>query len=388
MPSFNLRNPLRRDPSRPTLKQRAAALKEGAARLIRKPRPLPAAGTPEAVKAFGAPDPVLAAMVAEWQDVRRKISDPATLDDPEADALAEAHQARQCEIYLYPARTPLDLLAKVPALRDELEDAMGGADGGTVTNSLPVSAWTGLLADIERIAGSPASSVAATDADLIALGHAFDAATVRHREACDALDAADNRAEPLMPERPACLLLRAEDAPFCLRRLHCHPEVLQGRPVTADDIEWMTRCPASHEVWVDAPPGSKGWNMVPGKVPQIVPWPEAQARIDEIVAAWNAWYAEQDRVMDEAGVTEARDIADEASDTAATLAQQAAALPARTLAGVWVKVRIAAFYGVADPTASPAEGYTGEAALRSLYRDAPRLVLDAETADIRIVPEA
>lgn len=49
-----MRNPLRRDPNRPTLKQRAATLKATAARLIRKPKPLPAAGSPEALAAFGA----------------------------------------------------------------------------------------------------------------------------------------------------------------------------------------------------------------------------------------------------------------------------------------------------------------------------------------------
>ncbi len=54
MPSLSLRKPLRRDPNRPTLKQRAAALKATAARLIGNSKPLPAAGSPEAVKAFGA----------------------------------------------------------------------------------------------------------------------------------------------------------------------------------------------------------------------------------------------------------------------------------------------------------------------------------------------
>ena len=176
--------------------------------------------------------------------------------------------------------------------------------------------------------------------------HAFDAATIRHREACDALDAAEDRAEAQLPERPT----------------------LAGDYVTRESLAGLTQAAAEIE---DEAGRSR-----------------AHARIGEISAALAAWEEERDRVLNREAVTEARDLADEASDAAAAIAQQATALPARTLAGVWVKVRIAAFYGVADPTAAPAEGYTGEAAMRSLYRDAPRLVLDAETADIRIVPEA
>lgn len=237
--------------------------------------------------------------------------------------------------------------------------------------------------------GAPAlTDIRGADAELIALGHAFDAATVRDREANDALSAAEDRAEPHMPERPAALFLRVEDAPFCLRKLHCHPEALQGQPVTSNDIEWMTRCPAQHEVWIDAPPGSKGWNMMPGKVPQIVPWPEAQARIDEIFAAWTAWEEEKRRVMNEAGVFDARDTTDSTSDAAAALARQVAAQPAHTVEGMRAKLRVAAFYCVCDPGTSEGEGYPGEAAIRSLYRDTPGIEIGADPSDVRIVPEA
>lgn len=308
-------------------------------------------------------------------------------DFADEDRLTEAQSEARSRVIDTVPTTPAGRLALLEFLRWQM-GLYGYADGAPpdqgsdfwrfAYKSLATAlAWDGPAAIGEQTAG--------TDAELIALGHAFDAATIRHREACDVLDAAEDRAEPLMPERPAALTFREEDAPFHLREV---AGTFAGAAVTPSDIDWMTRCPAQHQVWVDDPNARPGWSMVPGKRPQIVPWPEAQARIDEIVAAWDAWHAEQDRVLDEAGVTDARAVADEAGDVAAAIARQATALPARTLAGVWVKVRIAAFYGVADPTASPAEGYTGEAALRSLYRDAPRLVLDAETADIRIVPEA
>ena len=57
MPSLNLRNALKRNPNRPTLKQRAAALKANAARVLRRPSPpvsVSAPGSPEAVTAFHA----------------------------------------------------------------------------------------------------------------------------------------------------------------------------------------------------------------------------------------------------------------------------------------------------------------------------------------------
>lgn len=277
--------------------------------------------------------------------------------------IARAEYARR-EPYFRDSFTQGELETHLSARRDELR----------------LSALDAAIADPEALR--------AADADLIALGHAFDAATVRDREANDALYAAEDRAEPHMPERPAALFLRVEDAPFCLRKLHCHPEALQGQPVTSSDIEWMTRCPAQHEVWIDAPPGSKGWNMMPGKVPQIVPWPEAQARIDEIFAAWTAWEDEKRRVMNEAGVFDARDTTDNTSDAAAALARQIAAHPAHTVEGMRAKLRVAAFYCVCDPDTPEGEGYPGEAAIRSLYRDTPGIEISTTPSDIRIEPEA
>ncbi len=104
------------------------------------------------------------------------------------------------EIYLYPARTPLDLLAKVPALRDELS-AVPTPKGMPITASLPGAAWTGLLADIERVAGTPSAPVPSADAELIEIGRAFEAAMIRQREAYKAADAADDRASARLAAR-------------------------------------------------------------------------------------------------------------------------------------------------------------------------------------------
>ncbi len=67
----------------------------------------------------------------------------------------------------------------------------------------------------------------------------------------------------------------------------------------------------------------------------------------------------------------------------AALARQAAALPVRTLDGVWVKARIAAEYGVCDPTGASGYDYPGDDVVRSLYRDAPRSSSTPRTTILR-----
>ncbi|KQT56110.1 hypothetical protein ASG52_24645 [Methylobacterium sp. Leaf456] len=226
-----------------------------------------------------AADPRLVAMVAEWQDVRRKLDDPSAEETPELDALAEQHSTRQREIYLYPARSVLDLLAKVPALRDEMADAARGYDTDGAPKMLAHAAWVGLLADIERIAGAAPAFVAADDAELIALGRAFDTAAAQAQEAEDEHDAD----------------------------------------------------PANH-----------------------------QKRI----------------------------AADKAAEPVYDLAERIAPLPVHTLAGMRVKLRLAAFYWTCLPRKPLEDVHNGEIAICSLYRSTPGIVLGAGPFGVRIVPEA
>lgn len=81
---------------------------------------------------------------------------------------------------------------------------------------------------------------------------------------------------------------------------------------------------------------------------------------------------------------EDEDVAHDAGEKTEALARQMIALPARTLAGVQAKLRIAAFYGTCDPDHEQVDDYPGEAAIRSLYRDVPGIDVSTDPADIRI----
>lgn len=81
---------------------------------------------------------------------------------------------------------------------------------------------------------------------------------------------------------------------------------------------------------------------------------------------------------------EYEDVAHDAGEKTEALARQMIALPARTLAGVQAKLRIAAFYGTCDPDHEHVDDYPGEAAIRSLYRDVPSIEVSTDPADIRI----
>lgn len=81
---------------------------------------------------------------------------------------------------------------------------------------------------------------------------------------------------------------------------------------------------------------------------------------------------------------EDEDVAHDAGEKTEALARQMIALPARTLAGVQAKLRIAAFYGTCDPDHEHVDDYPDEAAIRSLYRDVPGIEVSTDPADIRI----
>lgn len=161
MPSLKFSNLIRRRAGAPSLKDRAAALKASAARVMRR-------GAPVAMPVISAPsagaDPQLTVMVAELLEARRKLNDPSVPDGPEADAIGERETALSMAVYRFPARSIHDMAAKLPLFREEAEDAGRAWDvrrGEVFENSLPGAAWAGLLRDIEHLAGvTPAAEIA------------------------------------------------------------------------------------------------------------------------------------------------------------------------------------------------------------------------------------
>lgn len=85
-----------------------------------------------------------------------------------------------------------------------------------------------------------------------------------------------------------------------------------------------------------------------------------------------------------------RQAADETAGAAYVLAEQIAPLPVHTLAGMHVKLRLAAFYWTCLPREphEDEDDHTGEIAIRSLYRSTPGIVLGVGPFGVRIVPEA
>lgn len=207
---------------------------------------------------------------------------------------------------------------------------------------------------------------ASPDAALLDLGQQFQASFEQELEACARVNAIQTAANELLPDRPDSLYFRASDEPFCL-----HSE---GRGFQDDgairqaDIEWMTRRPCQREVWRDVRDGERGWDMVPGKVPEMQLWPEAQARVDEIVAAWSVYQAEILTVQAESGADEANEIADRHGDQSEALALRIAELPASTAEGMRVKLRVLHRYAPLREREDLEDPETP--VLRSLFRDA------------------
>lgn len=198
----------------------------------------------------------------------------------------------------------------------------------------------GLVRDILAI-GEPESET--DDADLLRLGHLFEAAREREMQANETLNAAQREARQHMLERPAALLFRASDHPLHLRKYHVHPNDLEGIEVTSEDIAWMTRKPCARTV--SRPVRSE--DNLPADARAVVtsePWPEAQIRADEIVAAWNAWHAERDATRDRYVLPEVVRESDEAGDATMALAERLAAIPARTADGFRLKLRALTHY--------------------------------------------
>lgn len=164
MPSLKLSNLIRRRADAPSLKDRAAALKASAARVMRRRTPAAAPVLVAPSAPLAGADPRLTAMVAELLEARRKLNDPSIPDGPGADALGERETALSMAVYRFPARSIHDMAAKLPFFREEAEDAGRAWDvrrGEVFENSLPGAAWAGLLRDIEHLADVvPAAEIA------------------------------------------------------------------------------------------------------------------------------------------------------------------------------------------------------------------------------------
>jgi len=186
---------------------------------------------------------------------------------------------------------------------------------------------------------------AALDAELTRLGRRFEAARARELAACEDCTAAQREADRHKPERPACLTLRASDQPLCVYPEYMMAAAMEGIQPNGADIEWLrAKMPMTHEILRPVREGERAHVDFPGRKRDIAPYPEAQARAEEIVGAWDAWRAQCMRVDDEYLPDALAEAADVAGDEAAALAEQIAAISARTPEGFRVKLRALSHY--------------------------------------------
>lgn len=205
------------------------------------------------------------------------------------------------------------------------------------------------------------------DARLMALWDAY-------QDACDAEDEAVRIEERLFdewqarsPERPDVLLVRPED----------QLGVNTGHVTDHDGVAWYSPAAVDHlrtkrqvrRIERKPQPGEYGrewqeWEVIVSGVP----CPERQARAAEIVAAYDAWKAEDARVQDEIGLAAQQAESARCSSVVYRLEREIITAPARGLEGLAVKAlvlqRIAGGTTVDDP-----EGMTEDRLRASMMRD-------------------
>ena len=251
----------------------------------------------------------------------------------------------------------------------------------------PDELGTGLVRDILAI-NEPGMEA---DAELIRLGKRFDAARAREIAACEACNAAQREADRHMPERPACLTLRASDQPLRIYPIIMMAEALEGIQPKSADIEWLRlRMPMTHEVLRPIRQGERSHIDHSGRKFDIVPHPEAQARAEEILTAWDAWHADRLRIHGEHYSGTLDDAADEAGNVAAVLAGRIAGLRAHTAAGLRTKLLALESYNprtLLSETDIPDDPDPDQILSHSLWRDVQgQMPPSAEAVDWRNPP--
>jgi hypothetical protein len=186
------------------------------------------------------------------------------------------------------------------------------------------------------------------DAELLELGRKCREITAAIDQACKISDELYRRYLESEPAPPEALRVRPEDQAefgFPPPDRYCEPGFYTEK-IVIDKIRWpRTRYvdlpiyPVRH---VDRHP--KAGEPI-GQLPadhhaqrKREPWPEAQARADEIVAAWDRWKGECKALLNEVGYTDADDEVDRLYEMLEPLHDELVAARAMTLEGVYEKV--------------------------------------------------
>lgn len=191
-----------------------------------------------------------------------------------------------------------------------------------------------VLAALPAAAGEPHP-----DAALLALGARFEAAETAYRAACRRAE--EIEAAIVLPEKPAAIYVAEGDR--ALRLENYATERDDGRfwyivPPAHAERQGLRR---AHFRNRERPAIPADRLPAHSTVVERVPWPEAQARADEIVSAYEAWVAERDRIDVESGLEAANRASDALGEELSDIEAAIEDATARTLDGLRVKARMA-----------------------------------------------
>lgn len=206
------------------------------------------------------------------------------------------------------------------------------------------SSRRGFLCGVAALAliAPPASAIELSpDAELLDLwrrrGRALEAAKAaghRHDQISDATQ---------YPEPPEAVFVQEGDREFGFTKLADHegqerPWYVVGPPRARQKAGQLRR-PQTH--FVDEPfPEGHRLHGTGDVLARRVPWPEAQARADAIVAAYDGWVAEQERIYVASGIEAANAEWEELDDARAEIDGMIRDAAARTLDGVRIKAQL------------------------------------------------
>jgi hypothetical protein len=234
----------------------------------------------------------------------------------------------------------------------------------------------GAAAALAVRATTPAFAAGHPDARLLELGRQFDALVAEALDAERRSSEAARMAEAQLPAKPETLRVRPEDAALSIKNEdtwgggdgfygHNTASSLRKSPRQRD----RAHEPIAFEPFKHGDNFADFMGDITGRIVKAMtePWPEAQARADEIVAAYDAWneYSEPITAADEAWETEINAI----HDAMEPICFEICTTPARTREGLHVKFRVLHWYS-ADKSFKVEEDDTVDGkALSSLVTD-------------------
>jgi len=226
---------------------------------------------------------------------------------------------------------------------------------------------------ISATAAPVAVAASHPDAELLALGRQWEESAAALDANRTAFDAAEERIEQIEILEPEELFQQPQD--FSLGLIDAHTRHDGRRWYVYDRIDDLRTKPRMKQDWSQVTKGPKGEQFC-----AWVPDPKAQARADEIVAAYDRWQAALAKAEEDSGLAAAEAEHRRLETINSDLRERIALMPARTIEGLAVKARIYAwFLDGMDQIESEFErqvetnGPTDETIMLAMVRDLLRL---------------